>query len=112
MARRRRGPQAARARNRNLVVFAVLLIGAAVVIGLIIRGRGTGNADQNEPVQPPIDTNVVPDDNDNGDVQPVVPDETASDDNEAPPLPPMEIDVDPNAEPNPQAGVLVGEAVN
>jgi LysM repeat protein len=89
----------------------VLLIGAAVVIGLIIRGRGTDNADQNEPVQPPIDTNVVPDDNDNGNVQPVVLDETASDDNEAPPLPPMEIDVDPNAESNPQATVLVGEAL-
>lgn len=115
MARRRRGPQAAKARNRNLVILAILLISAAVVIGLIIRKSGSGDGDENpsEPNVPVADANT----DNTGGTPPVAPNdttenvETVSDNTHERVLPPTEIDDDPNIPPDPQAAECIGDAL-
>lgn len=107
MARRRRGSQTTRSRNRNLAILAVLLIGAAVVVGLVLRGGGSDDSDRNEPNLPAGSSQASPTDN----VPPAEPIQTASDDREVSPMPPTEIDVGPDSDPNLAATELIGEAL-
>ncbi len=103
MARRRSGYQAEKSRNRNILIFAVLLIIAGVIIGLVLRNRQAGE-EKAEPNSPPDDSQVVA----ANDVQPAKPEPVAD---EGPSLPPTEIVVDDNTPANPAATELVGEAI-
>ena len=72
MARRRSGYQAEKSRNRNILIFAVLLIIAGVIIGLVLRNRQAGE-EKAEPNSPPDDSQVVA----ANDVQPAKPEPVA-----------------------------------
>lgn len=110
---RRRSRFDARSRNRNLIIFSLLVLVAAVVVGLILRDRNSENG-KVEPNQPRVDQPNVADNNVKS-VEPEKSDKSVEPEpvvEERPTLPPAEVDIEPNAPPNMEGTQLIGEALS